>query len=120
MDIKLENMLLGEDFQLKIIDFEFFMGLKLKPPCPGKGSVNYRAPELKNDTIEDFASADIYSAGIVLFAMRVGLLPYLEDESINGQYLEDLLHKNPNEFWESHKFITPKNVTFSQSFVELF
>lgn len=46
MDIKPKNMVLGSDFFLKFIDFDFVTKLRLNN-IEGKGTSNYRAPELK-------------------------------------------------------------------------
>jgi len=50
MDIKLENLMLGEGYKLKVIDFDFAAQLRDKT-IYGKGTKNYRAPELKDMTI---------------------------------------------------------------------
>jgi len=84
LDLKLENLLIGADFRVKIADFDqsykkgdmFLMG---------SGTSDYRSPELSNkaDDFDPFA-ADIYSAGILLFFMALGRLPYREDEITEG------------------------------------
>jgi len=45
----------------------------------GRGTTNYRAPELIERMVEDPYSADIYSAGVMLFTLRNGYLPYREN-----------------------------------------
>jgi serine/threonine protein kinase len=47
MDIKLENILVGNEFQLKICDFGFVEDI-LKPVFAGKGTDGYKAPEIYN------------------------------------------------------------------------
>ena len=76
-DVKLENILLDERNNIKVIDF----GLsaiashhkKLKVYC---GSPSYAAPEIVARRHYCGPPADIWSLGIVLFAMISGYLPF--------------------------------------------
>ena len=70
-DIKLENILL-QDSKIKLADFEF----SGKPYC---GSIPYAAPEVfQRKPLYNFKS-DIWSLGIVLYAMVAGFLPFDAD-----------------------------------------
>ena len=78
MDLKLSNLLIGEDFQLKIIDFDSAY-IKEDIVILGKGSKNYRPPELIDTKARDPWSVDLYSAGIILFNLMTGSLPFTEE-----------------------------------------
>ena len=77
-DLKPENLLLTKDKTLKIIDFGLsheFTGNNdlLKTKC---GSPSYASPEiLRGDKYDGFKS-DIWSCGIILYAMVCGYLPF--------------------------------------------
>jgi len=77
LDIKLDNLLLGEDFNLKLTDFDLSY-CEGDSNIIGKGTQNYRAPEIQEKTCADPISADIYSAGIVLYMLKTGSFPYVE------------------------------------------
>lgn len=76
-DLKPENLLLTEDKIIKIIDFglsnEFFPGSVLKTPC---GSPCYAAPEMVLGKKYSGIKIDIWSTGIILYAMTCGYLPF--------------------------------------------
>ena len=78
-DIKPENLLLTSDYVLKIIDFglsnyyEENINKFLKTPC---GSPCYSSPEMVSGKPYDGFKVDIWSCGIVLFAMLCGYLPF--------------------------------------------
>src|SRR5690606_17963001 len=69
LDLKLSNLLLGERFVLKIANFEQ-AHRKNDEKTLGKGTINYRAPELANGNCKCPASADICSMGIILFVLK--------------------------------------------------
>ena len=78
-DIKPENLLLTNNYILKIIDFglsnyyEENINKYLKTPC---GSPCYSSPEMVSGLSYDGFKVDIWSCGIVLFAMLCGYLPF--------------------------------------------
>ena len=81
-DLKPENILLTKDHLLKIIDFGlsnyFVTGQKLlSTPC---GSPCYASPEMVAGKEYDGVKIDIWSTGIILYAMICGYLPF-EDKN---------------------------------------
>lgn len=119
MDLKAENLIMGADHQLKLIDFDFSMKLSEKESM-GKGTPNYRAPEVKEGESPNPVACDIYSAGIVLFVLKFNIIPYLEDQTVNGHHLLELLQEDPAQFWSVHEELSKRKVRISDSFKELF
>ena len=80
-DIKPENLLLAKGNVLKIIDFglsNYFRGNLLSTPC---GSPCYASPEMvKGDKYNGF-KIDVWSTGIVLFALVCGYLPFEDPDN---------------------------------------
>ncbi|XP_064476378.1 serine/threonine-protein kinase PLK1-like [Ornithodoros turicata] len=76
-DLKLGNMLLSEDMQLKIADFG--LATRISPDGPKKyavcGTPNYIAPEVLKMQGHGFA-ADIWAMGCIMYAMLVGTPPF--------------------------------------------
>ena len=82
-DLKPENLLLTKDHILKIIDFGLSNYFKegqsryLYTPC---GSPCYASPEMVTGNSYDGIMIDVWSTGIILFAMLCGYLPF-EDKN---------------------------------------
>ncbi len=76
-DIKLDNILMRHDGTIKIVDFGFSVtfkdGQKLKKAC---GSPSYAAPEIVARKAYSPTCIDIWSLGVVLFAMVAGYFPF--------------------------------------------
>jgi len=76
-DVKLENILVSENNQITLIDFGLCAfieeGKQCKEWC---GSDNYLAPEICRRTPYDGFKADIFSTGVVLFALLFGVFPF--------------------------------------------
>jgi len=78
-DIKLENIILNEDNEAVIVDWGFgaywYYGKKLNTPC---GTLLYACPEILSGGDYTGPEIDIYSLGVVLFAMATGCFPYVD------------------------------------------
>mmetsp|Transcript_29150 Transcript_29150/g.67751 ORF Transcript_29150/g.67751 Transcript_29150/m.67751 type:complete len:557 (-) Transcript_29150:113-1783(-) len=75
-DIKLENVLFDEDKNAKLIDFGFSVycrDKRLKVFC---GTPSYMAPEIVKRTEYRGKPIDVWSLGIVLYAMLCGCFPF--------------------------------------------
>lgn len=85
-DLKPENLLLDHNKNIKIVDFglsnQYKPGEKLKTAC---GSPCYAAPEMIAGKRYECLGADIWSCGIILYAMLCGYLPF-EDPNTSKLY----------------------------------
>ena len=76
-DLKPENLLLDHNNNIKIVDFglsnQYNEGETLKTAC---GSPCYAAPEMIAGKRYIGLNADIWSSGVVLYAMVCGYLPF--------------------------------------------
>jgi len=103
-DLKPENLLLDENNNIKIVDFglsnTYLQGQTLKTAC---GSPCYAAPEMIAGKRYHGLGSDIWSCGIILYAMTCGYLPF-EDPNTNKLYKKILAcdYKIPG-------FISPQN-----------
>ena len=80
-DLKPENLLLCKGDILKIIDFglsNYYNGRLLKTPC---GSPCYASPEMLSGQKYNGYCIDIWSTGIILYAMVCGYLPFEDKDN---------------------------------------
>lgn len=78
-DLKLENLLLDSNRNLIITDFGFANRFNAKENdllSTSCGSACYAAPELVINDCYAAEGADIWSCGVILYAMVCGYLPY--------------------------------------------
>lgn len=91
-DIKLENILVSSDYEMKIIDFglsAFFLpGKMLRVHC---GSPSYAAPEIVARKQYEAAPVDVWSLGIVFFAMLSGYLPFYSNTGNKQELCDKIL-----------------------------
>lgn len=85
-DLKPENILLGPKLQVKLIDFGLSNIMKdgefLTTSC---GSPNYAAPEVISGKLYFGPEVDVWSCGVILYALLCGCLPF-DEESIPGLF----------------------------------
>lgn len=81
-DLKPENLLLDKDLNVKIADFGMaslqVAGKMLETSC---GSPHYASPEIIKGIKYDGPTADVWSCGVILYALLTGNLPF-DDENI--------------------------------------
>lgn len=70
-DLKPENILLDEQFSIKIADFGFARYAKNNIAETSCGSPHYAAPEVIRGEPYDGRAADIWSCGVILYALLV-------------------------------------------------
>ncbi|KAJ7420866.1 Maternal embryonic leucine zipper kinase [Willisornis vidua] len=102
-DLKPENLLIDEEHNLKLIDF----GLCAKPKggldyhlntcC---GSPAYAAPELIQGKTYIGSEADIWSMGVLLYALLCGFLPF-DDDNVMAVYRKIMRGKYSIPNWLS-------------------
>jgi 5'-AMP-activated protein kinase, catalytic alpha subunit len=87
-DLKPENIMLQVGDVLKVADFglcnKIDDGKCFMTSC---GSPNYAAPEVIEGHPYDGSSADVWSCGVILYAMLCGTLPF-ESESMSNLFAQ--------------------------------
>ena len=117
-DFKPENIILTNNNQLlKIIDFGlsnmYKKGKLLKTSC---GSPCYVPPEMVKEQSYNGALSDIWSAGVILYLMLCGKLPFYDDDNeilyekiLSGKYEEpEYLSKDVKDILKKIFEIDPK------------
>lgn len=100
-DLKPENLLLDDKTNLKISDFGLsttYHG-KVSTPC---GTPSYAPPEMLKGEIYNGEKSDVWSCGIILFAMLCGFLPFAESKE------EIICEKIINHDYKVPDFLSPK------------
>jgi len=122
LDIKLDNLLVGEDYQLKIADFDISYIKEEGSMITSRGTKCYRAPELARGRCAQPELADVFSAGVLLFNLKTGgFIPYSEEKSSRGVDFYPLLKEESPKFWEFHCLYQKKSPDFfDEEFKELF
>jgi len=102
MDIKLENLVITNEWILKIIDYGYVKTIRNNTGLLIKhysylGTEGYTSPEvLQKDYFCD--KTDVFSAGVVLFSMLVGKSPFF-NATKEDFYYSLFINKNYDEYF---------------------
>merc|ERR1719287_422058 len=77
-DLKLENILVDDQMNLKVADFGFATYKKINRLKSYRGTMTYMAPEIKEGKQYDGREIDIFSTGVILFIIVQGIFPFKE------------------------------------------
>ena len=75
-DLKLENILLDEQMNVRLVDFGFSTYTNIKKLSSFKGTKVYMAPEMLERKQYDGRKVDVFSAGVILFSLIHGIFPF--------------------------------------------
>uniref|UniRef100_A0A8C2QAJ6 Si:ch211-255p10.4 n=1 Tax=Cyprinus carpio TaxID=7962 RepID=A0A8C2QAJ6_CYPCA len=113
-DLKPENLLLDERNNIRIADFGMASlqvgDSMLETSC---GSPHYACPEVIRGEKYDGRRADVWSCGVILFALLVGALPFDHDN------LRQLLEKVKSGVFHMPRFIPPECQALLRGMIEV-
>ncbi|XP_014226381.1 serine/threonine-protein kinase BRSK2-like [Trichogramma pretiosum] len=113
-DLKPENLLLDEKNNIKIADFGMASlqpaGSMLETSC---GSPHYACPEVIRGEKYDGRRADVWSCGVILYALLVGALPFDDDN------LRQLLEKVKRGVFHIPHFVPPDCQNLLRGMIEV-
>jgi len=106
-DLKPENLLVGTNFNVKLVDFGF--ARFFKDAISGKevsmktalGTPGYAAPEILNRSKYDY-SVDIFSLGVILFICIAGFPPFQEAKG-SDWWFDKIIRRKFDLFWRAHE-----------------
>lgn len=116
-DIKLENILLDAQRNIKIIDYGFSIcvdpGQRLKIFC---GTPSYMAPEIVQKHEYSGAKADVWALGVLLFVLLAGKYPFKGINDIDlYQKIKKCRLELPHNLSEQSKNLISKILRYSPS-----
>ena len=111
-DLKFDNFLFDENFVIKLCDFGF--SIEIPKDKNGKtlllkdrlGTRLYAAPEIFEGKKYDGKKVDIFSLGVILFALRLKKFGFITEEIPKNTFNQDKLlykyikEKNDKVYWE--------------------
>ena len=98
-DLKLENILVDDNMNLKVADFGFATFRKIHNLKSYRGTMTYMAPEIKEGKTYDGTQIDMFSTGVILFIIVQGIFPFKEAKK--DEYFYSLLfNKDYATYWK--------------------
>ena len=97
-DLKLENILVDDNMDLKVADFGFATFRKIHDLKSYRGTMTYMAPEIKEGKKYDGEKIDMFSTGVILFIIVQGIFPFKEAKK--DEFFYNLILKGDMEtYW---------------------
>lgn len=118
-DIKPENFVLDGDYNLKLCDFGCSRKIAKTDSFRGiVGTNTFLAPEAHLDQFYSGKKLEIFSCGVMLFAMMTGRYPF--EQAIRKDELFNLIcERKFSRFWAIHKETLDPSVVLSEELQDL-
>jgi serine/threonine protein kinase len=106
-DLKLDNLLIDQHFNLKIADFGMVSRNDERCNCTGRvGTPEYMAPEVlaasDDGAAYDGFKSDIFSMGVILFVMVTLTPPFNKVADKTDLFYAHIMHGRHDMFWDLH------------------
>ena len=88
-DLKLENILVTDNLDLKVADFGFACYKSIDHLKSYRGTMTYMAPEIKENKEYKGTQVDMFSIGVIIFIIVQGIFPF--KEARKEEYFYNLL-----------------------------
>merc|ERR1712080_347609 len=88
-DLKLENILIDDQLNLKVADFGFACYKSIDTLKSYRGTMTYMAPEIKEGKQYKGTEVDLFSIGVIPFIIVQGIFPF--KEARKEEYFYNLL-----------------------------
>jgi serine/threonine protein kinase len=96
-DLKLENILLDDQLNIKIADFGFASYKNIDCLKSYRGTMTYMAPEIKEGKHYKGSQVDLFSFGVILFILVQGIFPFKEART--EEYFYNLLCSGQSDIY---------------------
>lgn len=98
-DLKLENILVNENMELKVADFGFATFKRIDKLKSYRGTMTYMAPEIKEGKQYDGRQIDMFSTGVILFIIVQGIFPFKEAKK-DEYFYSLILNGKLDQYWK--------------------
>lgn len=96
-DLKLENILVDDNLNLKVADFGFACYKNIDCLKSYRGTMTYMAPEIKEGKTYSGTQVDLFSMGVILFIIVQGIFPFKEARP--EEYFYNLLLSDQHDLY---------------------
>ena len=116
-DLKIDNMLIDEDLNIKLLDFGLSCQTKTRGLKDSVGTPFYMAPELHEERAHSGTEVDVFALGVILFTIIAGNFPF--DRAVKSNCFFNLLMTDQLDlFFSSHK-VTHLSANFKDLIVRM-
>ena len=102
-DLKLENIVLDSQFNMKLIDFGMATQKDISSQTGVRGTLQYMAPEILDGKVYSGDKADLFSVGVILFMIVTGHGPFESYATAADPYYSQLMAGNQDSFFALHE-----------------
>jgi serine/threonine protein kinase len=117
-DLKLENILIDNNLNLKVADFGFACYKNIDNLKSFRGTFTYMAPEIKEGRPYSGQQVDLFSFGVVLFIIVQGIFPFKEART--NEYFYNLITTGQHELYFEKTNATNLSLEFRDLILALF